>query len=130
MKKKEKDVKYYMNLPYKIVIRKDPYGGFFAELEELEGCMTQGETYDEAYQNVIEAMEGWLEVAIERGITIPEPEPEPKYSGRFTLRLPKSLHKKLAQDAKKENVSLNQYAIHLLSAGNVLAQSGAEGSNP
>lgn len=115
-----------MNLPYKIVIRKDPYGGFFAEVEELEGCMTQGETYDEAYHNVIEAMAGWLEVAIERGIAIPEPETESKYSGRFTLRLPKSLHKKLAQDARKENVSLNQYAIHLLSAKKLLSQSGAE----
>ena len=111
-----------MNLPYKIVIQKDSYGGFFAEVEELEGCMTQGETYKETYENILEAMEGWLEVAIERGIHIPEPEPESQYSGKFTLRMPKSLHKKLAQRAKKENVSLNQYAIHLLSEQNVLSQ--------
>ena len=60
-------------------------------------------------------MAGWLEVAIERGLVIPEPASESQYSGRFTLRIPKTLHKKLAQHAKKENVSLNQYAIHLLS---------------
>jgi antitoxin HicB len=117
---KIKDVKYYMNLPYRIVIQKDPYGGFFAEVEELQGCMTQGETYEETYNNIIEAMEGWLEVAIERGIEIPEPGSESQYSGKFTLRIPKSLHKKLAQHAKKENVSLNQYAIHLLSERNAL----------
>lgn len=111
----EKDVTYYMNLPYKIVIQKDPYGGFFAEVEELEGCMTQGETYKEAYENILEAMEGWLEVALERGITIPEPESESQFSGKFTLRMPRSLHRRLAQKAKRENVSLNQYAIHLLS---------------
>ncbi|MCU0287216.1 MAG: type II toxin-antitoxin system HicB family antitoxin [Acidobacteria bacterium] len=110
-----KDVKYYMNLPYRIVIQKDPYGGFFAEVEELQGCMTQGETYEEAYNNILEAMEGWLEVALEKDIPIPEPASESKYSGRFTLRIPRTLHKKLAQHAKKENVSLNQYAIHLLS---------------
>jgi antitoxin HicB len=110
-----KDVKYYMNLPYRIVIQKDPYGGFFAEVEELQGCMTQGETYEEAYNNILEAMEGWLEVAIERSIAIPEPTTESQYSGRFTLRIPRTLHKKLAQHAKRENVSLNQYAIHLLS---------------
>ncbi|MCX6580347.1 MAG: toxin-antitoxin system HicB family antitoxin [Candidatus Aminicenantes bacterium] len=110
-----KDVKYYMNLPYRIVIQKDPYGGFFAEVEELQGCMTQGETYEEAYNNILDAMEGWLEVALERGIAIPEPASESQYSGSFTLRMPRTLHKKLAQHAKKENVSLNQYAIHLLS---------------
>jgi len=117
-----KDVKYYMSLPYKIVIQKDPYGGFFAEVEELEGCMTQGETYQEAYENILEAMEGWLEVAIERNINIPEPQITSHYSGKFTLRIPKSLHEKLAQNAKKENVSLNQYAIHLLSEINALRQ--------
>jgi len=114
----KKDVKYYMNLPYKIIIQKDPYGGFFAGVEELEGCMTQGESYDEAYRNIMEAMEGWLEVALEKGIRIPEPTTENQYSGRFTLRIPKSLHRQLALNAKKENVSLNQYAIHLLSQQN------------
>jgi antitoxin HicB len=119
---KTKDINYYMNLPYRIVIQKDPYGGFFAQIEELRGCMTQGETYEETYNNILEAMEGWLEVAIEKGIKIPEPESESQYSGRFTLRIPKSLHKKLAQHAKKENVSLNQYAIHLLSERDALMQ--------
>jgi antitoxin HicB len=116
----KKDKTYYMGLPYRIVIQKDPYGGFFAEIEELEGCMTQGETYEEAYSNILEAMEGWLEVAVERGIDIPEPESESQYSGKFTLRIPKSLHRKLAQMAKRENVSLNQYAIHLLSERSAL----------
>jgi len=120
----KKDVTYYMNLPYKIVIQKDPFGGFFAEVEELEGCMTQGETYKEAYENILEAMEGWLEVALERGINIPDPESESQFSGKFTLRMPKSLHKKLAQSAKRENVSLNQYAIHLLSERNVSSRTG------
>jgi antitoxin HicB len=118
----KKDARYYVNLPYKIIIQKDQYGGFFAEVEELEGCMTQGETYQEAYENILEAMEGWLEVAIEKNIKIPEPESESQYSGKFTLRLPKSLHRRLAQNAKKENVSLNQYAIHLLSERNALSR--------
>ncbi|MGE5339947.1 MAG: toxin-antitoxin system HicB family antitoxin [Candidatus Omnitrophota bacterium] len=97
------------------MIQKDPQGGFFAEVEELEGCMTQGGTYDEAYQNILEAMEGWLEVAIERVIEINEPEKESQHSSQFTIKVPKSLHRKLAERAKEENVSLNQYAIQLLS---------------
>ena len=119
---KKKDVNYYMNLPYKIIIQKDPHGGFFAKVEELEGCMTQGETYNEASKNIIEAMELWIEASLEMGMEIPEPVLDPGYSGKFILRLPKTLHKKLAEKAKMENVSLNQYAVHLLSERNVLNQ--------
>ncbi|MCK4761427.1 MAG: type II toxin-antitoxin system HicB family antitoxin [Candidatus Aminicenantes bacterium] len=119
---KKKDIDYYMNLPYKIVIQKDPHGGFFAKVEELEGCMTQGEIYDETSRNIVEAMELWLESSLEMGIDIPEPDVVSRYSGKFILRLPKSLHRKLAEKAKKENVSLNQYAVHLLSERNVLRQ--------
>jgi predicted RNase H-like HicB family nuclease len=115
----KKDVAYYMNLPYKIIIRKDPYGGFFAKVDELEGCMTQGETYDEVSSNIREAMELWFEGSLEKGMDIPEPEQENDYSGKFMIRLPKSLHRRLAENAKEENVSLNQYAVHLLSERNV-----------
>ena len=117
-----KDLNYYMSLPYRIVVQKDPHGGFYAEVEELAGCMTQGETHEEAYKNILEAMEGWLEVAIERGIEIPEPELESQFNGEFTLKVPKSLHRQLAEKAKRENVSLSQYAIHLLSGMNAVHQ--------
>jgi antitoxin HicB len=117
---KEKNIDYYMNLPYNIIIRKDPYGGYFAKVEELEGCITQGETYEETYKNIQEAMQLWLEVALEDGDDIPGPVSDEKFSGKFVLRLPKSLHRKLARNAKKENVSLNQYAVLLLSERNIL----------
>lgn len=116
------DVDYYMNLPYKILIQKDVSGGFFAKVEELEGCMTQGESYEEVSRNIREAMELWFEASIEQNMEIPKPEMEADYSGKFMLRLPKSLHKKLAENAKKENVSLNQYAVHLLSEHNITHQ--------
>jgi antitoxin HicB len=60
---------------------------------------------------------GWLEVALELGREIPEPVPEnDDFSGRFVLRLPKSLHRDLADRAKRENVSLNQLTTYLLSS--------------
>ena len=37
------------------------------------------------------------------------------YSGRILVRIPKSLHRQLAQDAKREGISLNQYALYKLS---------------
>lgn len=36
------------------------------------------------------------------------------YSGQFKLRLPKTLHKTLAEDSKKEGVGMNQYCVYLL----------------
>uniref|UniRef100_UPI0028EEFD6B toxin-antitoxin system HicB family antitoxin n=1 Tax=Selenomonas noxia TaxID=135083 RepID=UPI0028EEFD6B len=51
------------------------------------------------------------------GISIPEPAHEEDYSGRFNLRLPKSLHKDLALTAKMEGVSLNQLAMCLIAGG-------------
>ncbi|MDQ1351339.1 MAG: hypothetical protein QG657_1641 [Acidobacteriota bacterium] len=120
---KKKDLAYYMELPYNIIIRKDPYGGYFAKIEELEGCMTQGETYEEALKNIREAMELWLENALEDCDIIPEPvADEEEFSGKFVLRLPKTLHRKLARNASKENVSLNQYVVFLLSERNIQVQ--------
>lgn len=37
-----------------------------------------------------------------------------KYSGKFLLRIPKSLHKRLVEEAKREGISLNQYIIYKL----------------
>ncbi len=118
MNKKNLDLDYYMNLPYTIIIRKDQEGGYFAKIDELEGCMTQGETYEEVTKNIKEAMELWLEDALDDGQNIPLPIPGEDYSGKFVLRLPKSLHQKLSQNAKKEDVSLNQYALYLLADHN------------
>ena len=56
----------------------------------------------------------WLTAAIEDGIEIAEPETADSYSGQFKLRLPKTLHKTLAEDSKKEGVSMNQYCVYLL----------------
>lgn len=36
------------------------------------------------------------------------------YSGRILVRIPKSLHRQLALDAKREGISLNQYALYKL----------------
>lgn len=36
------------------------------------------------------------------------------YNGKISLRIPKSLHRELAEDAAREGVSLNQYAVYRL----------------
>ena len=112
------NVKEYLNRPYHIVIQHitDESGNYYlATVKEFDGCMSHGDTHIEAFDNIQEAMEGWIETKLENGFSVPEPIEENQYSGKFVLRLPKSLHARLAMEAEKEGVSLNQYALYRLS---------------
>ena len=106
-----------MNLPYTFIIQ--PYQDenefyYVGKVLEMDGCMTDGETREEALLNLREAMEGWIETKLENGFDVPEPVAETSASGKFTLRLPKTLHSRLTIEAKQEGVSLNQYALYKL----------------
>ena len=57
-----KKVKEYMKLPYNYIIQhvEDESGKYYyAKVLELDGCQSTGETFEEAYNNLKEAMEGW-----------------------------------------------------------------------
>ena len=112
-----RDLAFYLNLCYPVTVHEDPDGGFFAEIEELPGCMTQGETLAEVFENIEDARQGWIRVTYESGQDIPLPRDMEKYSGKLLVRIPKSLHKSLALAAKREGVSLNLYITNLLAAG-------------
>lgn len=90
-------------------------GGFIVSFPELPGCITCGETIEKAAANAEDAKKAWLEAAIEEGIEINEPDSIEKYSGQFKLRMPKSLHRSLAEHSKREGISMNQYCVYLLS---------------
>lgn len=110
--------KDYLGLPYHIVIQHivDESGSYyFATVQELDGCMSHGDTYAEAFENIQEAMEGWIETKLKNGLSVPKPVDESQYSGKFVLRVPKTLHARLVMEAEKEGVSLNQYALYRLS---------------
>lgn len=115
----KKTVEEYMNLPYTIEITPDG-GSYFVKVKELEGCMSVGDTRAEALEMIDDAMRGWLEIALEDGVDIPLPETlrEDKYSGKFALRMTKSQHRKLAEGAEQEGVSMNQYMVSLLTENN------------
>jgi predicted RNase H-like HicB family nuclease len=64
---------------YPVVIRplsKDDGGGFIALIPDLPGCMSDGDTPQEALANVQDAIEVWIEAAHDMGRPIPEPTPE------------------------------------------------------
>lgn len=109
----EKDLEYYASLPYRIVFYPSPEGGYAVEIPDLPGCISQGKTLEEAVEMIEDAKRCWIADALERGEPVPEPSEE-KYSGRILLRTPKSLHRLLAEKAKAEGVSLNQYITYQL----------------
>ena len=115
-----KTLEEYMKLPYKLEIVPDTEeSGFVASYPELPGCITCGDTIEAVAINAEDAKKEWLKSAITQKLQINEPESFEFYSGQFKLRLPKSLHKTLAEDSKKEGISMNQYCVYLLSKNSV-----------
>ena len=110
-----KSVEYYLNLKYPITVHVAPEGGFVTEIEDLPGCLAQGETLEEVYHEIEIARKLWLETTYEDGQDIPFPRDDREYSGKFIVRVPKSLHRKLDSLAEREGTSLNQYVVSELS---------------
>ena len=109
----EREVERYMALPYHIELIPDE-GEWVVAIPELPGCLSQGETPEEAIQMIREAQRLWLQVALEDGRPIPAPRPEVDYSGRFNVRVPKRLHRDLVRAAEAEGVSLNLFVATAL----------------
>lgn len=111
----------YLALSYRMEIVKDSdEGGFVASYPDLPGCITCGETEEEALKNALDAKKAWLEAALEENIEIPEPDSLEAYSGQFKLRLPRSLHRALAEHSQREGISMNQYCVYLLAKNDTL----------
>jgi predicted RNase H-like HicB family nuclease len=104
-----RSVEQILKQPYSRVLRPAEEGGYTAEVLEFPGCVTQGETLEEAYANLEDAARGWLEAVIELGQNVPDPATESEYSGKIVLRLPRSLHRVAATLAERDGVSLNTF---------------------
>ncbi|MBI4295531.1 MAG: type II toxin-antitoxin system HicB family antitoxin [Chloroflexi bacterium] len=113
-----------MNLKYPVTLEASPEGGYFIEIEDLPWCYSQGETVEEAIEMIEESRRLWLESAYEDGIDIPLPRNLEQYSGKFNVRVPKDLHRKLDRLAKRQGVSLNQFLVSTLSEA--VGRKGAE----
>ena len=111
-----KPLEYYLSLKYPVSIEEAPEGGYFIQIKDLPGCYSQGETVEEALEMIEEARRLWLESMYEDGSEISLPgSTEKQYSGKFNVRIPKSLHRKLNEMAEQEGVSLNHYLVSTLS---------------
>ena len=111
------NISEYMRLPYNFIIQHidDESGSYYyGRVLELDGCQSTGNTFQEAYNDLQEAMEGYIESKLENGFDVPFPRVMEDFSGKFVVRIPKSLHQRLAIEAAEEGVSLNQYTLYKL----------------
>ncbi len=71
--KSKMSVADYLKLPYTIQVTQDESEGYtsqFARVEELPGCMTQADTFDELGEMIEDAKRAWIESALEDGESI------------------------------------------------------------
>ncbi len=101
-----KDLAYYMTLRYPLELLGGEDGGYLATHPDLDGCMAEGATADEAIANLGDSRELWIEAQIEGGYPVPEPRTD-EPSGFVSLRMAPSLHGQLDGMARRQKISLN-----------------------
>lgn len=105
-----------MSLNYTVIfnkVKEDHEEYYFGKIAELDGCHTDGDSIEELMGELEEVKREYLKIKLEHQDPIPEPNDMP--SGKIVLRMPKTLHWRLAAEAAQEGVSLNQYMIYKLS---------------
>lgn len=99
-------------MKYAIVVAySDEDRGYVATVPELPGCSAFGDTEEEAIKEVKVAASLWLSAARKAGRPIPDPIVEKKFKGRFPLRLPGDLRRRLELEAKRRGISLNELIL-------------------
>ena len=106
-----RQARQYLSEPYARVVVPDPDGGFAARIQEFPGCFAEGESPEQAYENLESAAQAWIEACLDTGVRVPPPAQSHTHSGKVLLRLPKSLHRRAAEAAAADNTSLNQFVV-------------------
>lgn len=104
--------------------------GFVAIAPDLPGCSAFGDTREDALKEVEVAIQAWIDSAQAAGEPIPEPSKLPRpssYSGKILLRIPPSLHERLAKEAEIEGVSLNQWLVTVLASNSIASRGASRG---
>jgi antitoxin HicB len=93
---------------YTIGLVQEEDGSYFAEVVELNGCFAAGDDPTDAVEMLRGSFEIWTEDARERGRPVPGPTALGP-NGRMLLRLPRTLHVRIARAAARDGVSVNTF---------------------
>lgn len=95
--------------PYSRLVTPEDDGSFFAHIREFEGCVAIGSSARLALESLEDVACSWIEGMLASGQKIPDPIVLSDFSGKFVVRLPKSLHKQAVEQASRDGVSLNMF---------------------
>jgi len=110
------------------VVWSDEDGGYIATSPEFAGVSAFGATVAEAIEELETALGAAVETYRDAGWELPEPLRVREYSGQLRLRLPRSLHARLVEEAELDGVSLNTLLVAWLSERAGWAAAGAAAS--
>ena len=99
---------------YQFTVRplsKEEGGGYLVEYPDIPGCMSDGETIEEAIVNGKEALRDCIDVFRESGRRLPKPGVE---AAQWRQRLPRTLYLKLTRQAASEGVSINSFVTAII----------------
>ncbi|MHB1272484.1 MAG: toxin-antitoxin system HicB family antitoxin [Rhodanobacter sp.] len=113
---RSESVESYLSLPYARRLVPDPDGGFVGTIQEFPGCIAEGESAQEALENLDASAASWIESQIELGQEIPKPIDYFRYSGKIALRIPRGIHKQVAELASSEQTSVNQLLLSAIAS--------------
>jgi antitoxin HicB len=99
---------------YQFTVRplsKEEGGGYLVEYPDIPGCMSDGETVEEAIGNGREALRDCIAVFQESGRKVPKPGIQ---AAQWRQRLPRTLYSKLTAQAQNEGVSINSFVTAII----------------
>lgn len=98
-------------------LAEDEGGGFLISFPDFAGCISDGETVEEALTNGREALAATVAALKAKKFAVPAPNSGGVASGRFVARVPKTIHAQLTTRAKAEGVSLNSLVLTFIAQG-------------
>ena len=113
---KRPSAEHYKRLEYPVELVRDE-DAYVARNPDLPGCVSFGDSPNEAIESLREVRDLWIEGQLASGNAIPEPSTPERFSGKFVLRIPKTLHRMADSQARREGVSLNTYITSVLASG-------------
>ena len=91
-----KDLQYYMSLKYPFTLEQDSDGSYLIQFPDLPGCMTCGDTIEDAIKMGEDARKCWIDSALQDNDFVPEPGTANNYRSTFEPRPFKELAKVLS----------------------------------
>lgn len=111
----KKDLSYYLNLNWSYRFEwSDEDKCYIVSVAELPGCMSDGETIEEAAGMIKDALESHISALLNHGDKVPEPPKPEEYKGKILLRTTPQRHYKLVKKASSQGKSLNKFLDEII----------------